>query len=398
MSERFVNFNRLIFKNMIGNKALKERIAQLEAENTLLRENEIKVQQAKELYLKIFEDFPALIWRAGLDKKCDHFNKTWLEFTGRTMEQEVGNGWTEGVHPDDFDRCVATYVEAFDRREAFFMEYRLKNAAGEYRWIRDFGRPFYDFDESFQGYIGSCYDISKSKLNEQQLEGLNNSLSKLVSILAHDLRSPISTIIGLSDILMLDADNHNQEMLNTLHKNIHLVSTHTLDYLDELLIWGQTLEGGISLSDELICCKDVCQDVLNEFAERAKMKQIKMTLEGDDSTQFSTDSHILKTILRNLISNALKFTHVEGTIILRFAMLETCVRIEVQDDGVGMTPEQAEALWKEPINETTRGTQQEKGGGFGLNICKSLIEKVKGTIRVVSRVNEGSTFILEFPV
>lgn len=89
---------------------LTERIKELEKENSILKKQQIEVTEAKELYLKIFEEFPALIWRSRLDKLCDYFNKTWLEFTGRTMEQEFGNGWAEGVHPDDFGFCLETYV------------------------------------------------------------------------------------------------------------------------------------------------------------------------------------------------------------------------------------------------------------------------------------------------
>ena len=98
---------------------LTERIKELERENSVLLQQQTKITEAKELYLKIFEEFPALIWRSRLDKLCDYFNKTWLDFTGRTMEQEFGNGWTEGVHPEDFDFCLQTYVTAFDKREAF---------------------------------------------------------------------------------------------------------------------------------------------------------------------------------------------------------------------------------------------------------------------------------------
>jgi len=106
---------------------LKERVSELEKENTILKQQHVDTKNAKELYLKIFEEFPALIWRSRLDKLCDYFNKTWLDFTGRTLEQEFGNGWTEGVHPDDFDFCLQTYVAAFDKRQPFLMEYRMKN-------------------------------------------------------------------------------------------------------------------------------------------------------------------------------------------------------------------------------------------------------------------------------
>ncbi|HRH81207.1 MAG TPA: EAL domain-containing protein [Thiobacillaceae bacterium] len=112
----------------------------------------------------------ALIWTSGPDKRCDYFNEPWLRFTGRTLEQELGDGWAEGAHPEDLDRCLATYSEAFDRREPFTMDYRLRHADGGYRWIRDEGRPRYDSAGRFIGYIGHCYDITDRKQADAQLQ------------------------------------------------------------------------------------------------------------------------------------------------------------------------------------------------------------------------------------
>jgi len=152
---------------------LELRIKELELENFDLKSKEIEINKAKELYLKIFEDFPALIWRSGLDKLCNYFNRTWLDFTGKTMEQEFGTGWTDGVHPDDFDFCLQNYVDAFDKCQPFEMDYRLKNKFNQYRWIRDIGRPFYDLDNTFLGYIGSCYDITELRNAETILNTQN---------------------------------------------------------------------------------------------------------------------------------------------------------------------------------------------------------------------------------
>lgn len=104
---------------------------------------------------------PVLIWTSGLDAKCDWFNTPWLEFTGRTLEQEVGDGWAEGVHPEDLDRCVSTYLEAFSRRQEFRMEYRLRRADGAWRWIEDRGLPRFEADGTFLGFIGACTDIQE---------------------------------------------------------------------------------------------------------------------------------------------------------------------------------------------------------------------------------------------
>jgi PAS domain S-box-containing protein len=116
-----------------------------------------------ELYLRIINQMPNPIWRAGLDTKCNFFNKSWLDFTGKTIEQEMGNGWSEGVYVEDFDTCLKTYMDAFKEQKAFQMEYRLKHNDGTYHWILDSGSPFYDDKGIFAGYIGSCYDINESK-------------------------------------------------------------------------------------------------------------------------------------------------------------------------------------------------------------------------------------------
>jgi PAS domain S-box-containing protein len=114
------------------------------------------------------DEAPVMIWISGVDKRCTYFNKPWLDFTGRTLEQERGNGWTEGVHPDDRERCVKTYNEAFDARQPFAMEYRLRRHDGEYRWISDSGRPRHDIRRDFAGYIGSCADITERKRADEK--------------------------------------------------------------------------------------------------------------------------------------------------------------------------------------------------------------------------------------
>lgn len=112
---------------------------------------------------------PVLIWMSGVDKLCTFFNKPWLEFTGRTLEQEMGNGWADGVHPDDFQRCLKVYTEAFDARRPFVMQYRLRRHDGEYRWISDQGVPRQDPQGNFTGYIGSCVDVTELINKEQAL-------------------------------------------------------------------------------------------------------------------------------------------------------------------------------------------------------------------------------------
>ncbi|MCG7908982.1 MAG: sensor domain-containing diguanylate cyclase [Candidatus Thiodiazotropha taylori] len=254
---------------------LEKKIQKLEQENRRLKEAQVEINTAKELYLHIFQEFPALIWRANTEKLCDYFNTTWLNFTGRSMEQEYGNGWTEGVHPEDVDRCIEIYVSHFDRREPFSMEYRLKNRQGEYRWILDYGRPYYDLDGTFLGYIGSCYDITESRRNEQRLEKLSTTDAltkiynryKLDTVLSDEvIRSKryghaLSLIIMDIDDFKLVNDAHGHHAGDLLLKNIAQILRDNIREADTLGRWGgeefmvicpnTDLNGSILLADKL---------------------------------------------------------------------------------------------------------------------------------------------------
>lgn len=121
-------------------------------------------------YQILVEQAPILIWRSGLDMGCDYFNERWLQFTGRTMEQERGNGWADGVHQDDFDRCLEIYANSFKAQQIFEMEYRLRRHDGEYRWLLDRGVPYHDDRGQFAGFIGSCVDVHDRVEAQRELD------------------------------------------------------------------------------------------------------------------------------------------------------------------------------------------------------------------------------------
>lgn len=147
----------------------------------------------------------ALIWTTGTDKLCNYFNDPWLAFTGRSLTEELGDGWAEGVHPDDVQRVVDIFSASFDQRQAFSMEYRLRRADGEYRWIHDDGAPRYDSAGHFIGYIGFCYDVTEKREHQRQLE-----------YIAH-----YDSLTGLPNRMLL-ADRLRQAMLSTKRHNLQL--------------------------------------------------------------------------------------------------------------------------------------------------------------------------------
>ena len=119
-----------------------------------------RVQLSLTEYQTLVEQAPILIWRSNTTAECDYFNDRWLQFRGRSLEMECGHQWAQGVHPEDLQRCLAIYLEAFEKQEVFEMEYRLQRHDGIFRWILDRGSPFFDESGEFQGYIGSCIDVT----------------------------------------------------------------------------------------------------------------------------------------------------------------------------------------------------------------------------------------------
>ncbi|MDD2855350.1 MAG: ATP-binding protein, partial [Desulfuromonadaceae bacterium] len=233
-----------------------ERTAELQQEIKERRRVEKLVEESRDYYLNILAGAPALIWRANTDAMCDWFNATWLEFTGRTMEQEYGNGWAEGVHPDDLERCVDIWRGAFGRQESFEMEYRLRRHDGEYRWILDVGRPINDLSGLFAGYIGYCFDISERKNSEFELQQNQKRLESLVRVSQNTSKSSQELLdTALEEAIRLThskfgyiyyyCEEAREFTLNTWSRDVmkecNVMNPQTCYELDKTGIWGEVV-------------------------------------------------------------------------------------------------------------------------------------------------------------
>jgi PAS domain S-box-containing protein len=198
---------------------LRDRVSELEME--VLRHRSEGRRSGEMAFRLLADAAPVMIWIAGPDSLCTYFNKSWLDFRGRSMEQEVGNGWAEGLHPDDRDLCLATYQKSFFARQSFRMEYRLQRADGEYRWMEGTGVPRFE-EETFSGFMGSAADVTVRRNSaftpDEDAVRLVFSLTereRQVLILIADGRSTKDAALRLG-ISYKTADSHRSRILEKL--------------------------------------------------------------------------------------------------------------------------------------------------------------------------------------
>lgn len=183
----------------------------------------------------IADQAPVMVWRSGPDMNCDWFNEPWLTFTGRTLEQELGFGWSEGVHADDVDACLKAYRAFFSSREPYTMEYRLRRFDGVYRYVLDTGRPFYR-DGEFAGYFGSCVDVTSHRETERQLVEALAERDLLLRELYHRVRNNLQSVLALVRLSMRGADPGGQALLGVLDRRVSAMALaqKSLQALDPL--------------------------------------------------------------------------------------------------------------------------------------------------------------------
>ncbi|HRW97779.1 MAG TPA: hybrid sensor histidine kinase/response regulator, partial [Bacteroidales bacterium] len=252
--------------------------------------------------------------------------------------------------------------------------------------------------------INITRDITSRKKSEENLRNseaalraLNATKDKFFSIIAHDLRNPFSSIMGFSEILKDEAESLSIGDIKNYAGMINTAAGQTYRLLENLLEWANMQQGKISFNPKLLVLKEMAIDILETITDTAAMKQISVVSHIPGNLIVRADEEMLRTVLRNLLNNALKFTPAGGTIELLAKKNETGVEVLVKDTGVGISSENLEKLFDVGTSYTTRGTNNEKGTGLGLILCREFVERHGGRISVTSKPGEGSTFTFTLP-
>jgi PAS domain S-box-containing protein len=360
--------------------------------------------EASERFRNLADTAPVLIWMAGTDKLCNFFNKGWLEFTGRSLDQELGNGWADGVHPEDLAHCLDTYGTAFDKRETFTMEYRLRRWDGEYRWILDTGTPRFDAAGAFVGYIGSCLDIAERKQAEldYQLQATELArvgrlalMGELAASLAHEVNNPLGAMVTNASAgqRLITSGKIDMQDLKDLLADIVTDGHRAREVIQGIRNMVRKTE----TSRSVIRIGDTIHDLLRIVRADALSRQVIVVADLDaDAGQVMADRVQLLQVLLNLTMNAF-----EAMSVIRANARRLTIRarrdesgevlISVRDSGPGFPGGIVEHLF-EPFFST-----KAEGTGMGLTIAHSIIEAHGGTLLGENCDGGGACFTVRLP-
>ena len=240
---------------------------------------------------------------------------------------------------------------------------------------------------------------AEAKINEynEELKALNQDKDKFFSIVAHDLKSPLTALLGYSEVIAQECEELTLDEIREFSTNIHDVAKNVNDLLSNLLDWSRIQTGRLKYEPEMLNLYEISEKVCGLFYDYAKRKQVELHNHIPDDLEISGDRNMIYTILRNLTSNALKFTKSCDQIKINAERTNSHIKISVADSGVGIPKEVLEKLFRTDTHHTTLGTEKEQGTGLGLRLCKEMVNRHGGEISVSSVLGEGSTFTFTVP-
>jgi PAS domain S-box-containing protein len=356
-----------------------------------------QLKQSELKYRTLIESMPDGVYRSTPEGKFVEANPAMVKILGYESQEDLMK----------IDIKTQLYFKPEDRESMVLIEnpddldvYPLRKKDGSVVWVEDHGWYVKDGTGEILFHEGVLRDVTERKMAEiqlkkysEELQELNATKDKFFSIIAHDLKSPFNSVIGLSEIIKNEAKHLDIATIEQYAGMIYTTSNNTFRLLENLLEWARIQRSQIVMRPVSIILKNIVSDVVEIMVDKANSKMIAIINFIPDNLIAVADEDMLKTILRNLISNALKFTPVNGKVEISAFMSKHEIEIAVKDNGVGIHTDDVEKIFKIGSNISKRGTQNEKGTGLGLLLCKEFVEKLGGKIWVESTVGIGSKFI-----
>jgi len=337
------------------------------------------VRESEERFRLVANTAPVMIWMAGTDRLCTYVNQPWLEFTDRPLEAELGNGWVKSVHPEDLKGCMDAYTQAFDRRESFQMEYRLRRHDGQYRWLSDIGVPRFNPDHSFAGYIGTCTDVTERKLAEESLADIGRKLIEAHeeerTWIARELHDDVNQRIAL---LAVELNRWNQQLPPSaveFHDHIHHASLRLSEIAKDIQALSHRLHSSkLEYLGIVAAAKSFCK----ELSEQQKA-DIDFSHTNIPRSVPKEISLCLFRVLQETLQNAVKHSGVRHFRV-ELRGTEGEIQLTVSDLGVGF--DQQDAIHRR---------------GLGLISMRERMQLVSGEISIKSQPGSGTTIHARVP-
>jgi len=365
--------------------------------DTALRESESR-------FRKMADSAPVMIWMSGTDKLCEYFNKQWLDFTGRSLDQELGNGWAEGIHADDRDRCLEIYGKSFEARQEFTMEYRLRRSDGQYGVLSDHGVPRFEEDGAFLGYIGSCIDVTERIRTEFELQRNREELahvarvstmSELTASVAHELNQPLGAILSNAEAaeLFLKAEPPALDEVRDILEDIRKDDERAGDIIHHMRSLLRKHEVVLKPID----INAVVKDVFGLLEIEAAARKVSTSCEfAEGLPSVAADRVHVQQVIMNLVVNALdamaETPEHRRKLVVRTATNNGGVEVSVADSGPGVPDDKLARLF-DPFFTTKLD-----GMGMGLSIARTIVERHKGRIWAENNRHGGAMFSFTLPL
>lgn len=386
-----------------ANRRLTEEMQERRQAEEALRESETRFRD-------MADTVPVMIWLTGPDGRNTFYNKTLLDFTGRSQEQELMD-WINGVHPDDRP-LIEHYWTVFTRREPFEIEYRQRRADGVYRWTMDRGTPRFLSDGAFAGYIGCGIDVTELKEAQHALRHAHDAAieasrlkSEFLANMSHEIRTPMNGVLGMTELALRTELSTEQREYLTLVKSS---GESLLEIINDILDFSKIEAGHLTLEQVPFSLRGSVGTAIKPLALRAHAKGLELSchIAPEVPDSLIGDPHRLRQIVVNLIGNAVKFTQ-RGEVVLRIELehgesaggptdsngASSCrLNCAVTDTGVGIMLERQSQIFEAFEQADGSTTRQYGGTGLGLTICARLTELMDGWIWVESEPGRGSTF------
>lgn len=360
---------------------------------------EEKLRQKIEELDRYFTSSLDLLCIANTSGKFLRLNPEWENVLGYSLSELEGSSFMDFVHPDDVQSTLDTMSKLIAQEKVLSFENRYKCKDGSYRWIEWRSLPIGEL------IYAAARDITLRKNNEvklaqyaEELKEANAAKQKFLSIISHDLRGPFQSFLGISELLAHESYKLSRDDISTLGKDLNKALKSQFHLLNDLLSWSRLAADKMKFCPIIIDANSLVEYTFKTVASSAELKHITLEKEILDNTVYFADPDLIRLVLRNLVSNSVKFTNPGGRVLIKINTENGYVKTSVLDDGVGMRAEIVQNLFRADQHYTTPGTSNEQGSGLGLILCKEIIEKHGGTIKVESIPGKGSDFIFILPL